>query len=101
MNLPYVIQSYSTNTILDAAALINKLDVIITPDTSITHIASAVDTDIVTIHENNMDTHRLMGPTSKLSKTVFSRTYDGLYDYSAIDVAKNAILIINTKKIMK
>lgn len=95
IGLPYVIPSYSTYSILDAAALIDKLDLIITPDTSITHIASAVDTPIVTIHENNKDTYRLMGPTSTLNRTVFAKTYTGIYDYSSKDVAKYGAEILN------
>jgi len=72
IGLEYVVTSYKTKTILDVAALIKNLDIIITPDTSIVHIASAFDKPIVTIHENNQDSFQLFSPTSSLNKTVFS-----------------------------
>ena len=72
IGLEYVVPSYKTKTILDVAALIKNLDIIITPDTSIVHIASAFDKPIVTIHEKNHDSFQLFSPTSSLNKTVFS-----------------------------
>jgi len=80
-SLDYVATSYKTNAILDAAALINQLDLIITPDTSIVHIASAFNKPIVTIHENNQDSYQLFSPTSSLNKTVFSPKNDTLEGY--------------------
>ncbi len=86
MNLDYVIESYKTNTILDVSALIQQLDLIITPDTSIVHIASAFNKPIVTIHENNLDSYRLWGPTSTMNKTIFAKSEHGLFDYSVDDI---------------
>ncbi|ALE52191.1 glycosyl transferase family 9 [Candidatus Thioglobus autotrophicus] len=88
MNLDYVIESYKTNTILDVSALIQQLDLIITPDTSIVHIASAFDKPVVSIHENNPDSYRLWRPTSTLNRTVFAKSKHGLYDYSVADVVR-------------
>ena len=79
--LDYVVTSYKTNTILDVAALIKCLDLVITPDTSIVHIASAFNTPIVTIHEDNQDSYQLFSPTSNLNKTVFSPKKDALEGY--------------------
>ena len=95
IGLPFVIQSYTTESILDAAALIDHLDLVITPDTSIVHIAAAFDTPIVTIHENNKETYIEMGPRSTLSRTVFSKTRDGLYGYSPEKVAKYGAELID------
>ena len=72
IGLEYVVPSYKTKTILDVAALIKNLDIIITPDTSIVHIASAFDKPIVTIHEKNQDSFQLFSPISSMNKTVFS-----------------------------
>ena len=69
--LDYVVTSYKTESILDVAALIKHLDLVITPDTSIVHIASAFNIPIVTIHEDNRDSYQLFAPTSKYSRTVF------------------------------
>jgi ADP-heptose:LPS heptosyltransferase len=72
LDLDFVIPSYTTKTIIDAAALIEQLDLIISPDTSIVHVASALDKPIVSIHENNKYSFRSWSPTSTLTKTVFS-----------------------------
>jgi ADP-heptose:LPS heptosyltransferase len=94
MNLDYVIESYKTNTILDVSALIQQLDLIITPDTSIVHIASAFDKPVVSIHENNSDSYRLWKPTSTLNRTVFAKSKHGLYDYSVDDVVRFGLDIL-------
>ena len=80
-SLDYVVTSYKTDTILDAAALISQLDLIITPDTSIVHIASVFNKPIVTIHENNQDSYQLFAPTSDINKTIFSPKKDTLEGY--------------------
>ena len=80
-NLEYVAVSYKTDTILAVAALIQQLDLIITPDTSIVHIASAFNKPIVSIHENNQDSYQLFSPTSKLNKTVFAPKNNTLEGY--------------------
>lgn len=88
LNMDFVISSYTTKSILDVSALINNLDLIITPDTSIVHIAAAFDKPIVSIHENNKDSFRLFAPTSTLNKTVFAKSENGLDGYSVDDVVK-------------
>ncbi len=90
LNLDFVIPSYMTKTITEAGALIEQLDLIITPDTSIVHIASCFDKPVVSIHENNKDSFRLWAPTSTLSKTIFAATSYGLIDYSVDEVVKSA-----------
>jgi len=95
MDLDYVITSYKTSAILDAAALINRLNLIITPDTSIVHIASAFNKPIVTIHENNQDSYQLFAPTSSLNKTVFSPKKDTLEGYDVQKVIEYANQFIN------
>ena len=82
MALKYVVMSYKTDKILSVAALISQLDLIITPDTSIVHIASAFNKPIVTIHEDNRDSYELFAPTSKLNRTVFSKSKNSLNGFS-------------------
>ena len=91
MGFNFVIQSYATDTILDVAALIEQLDLIITPDTSIVHVASAFDKPIVSIHENNKDSYRLWKPISTLSKTVFAKSSYGLFDYNVDQIIKYSL----------
>ena len=82
MGLSYVFSSYKTESILDVAALIQNLQLVITPDTSIVHIASAFNVPVVSIHENNDDSYRLFAPKSQYSKTVFSQSVKGIDGYS-------------------
>ena len=96
LGLDYVIPSYTTETIIDAAAIVEQLDLIITPDTSIVHIASSFDKPVVSIHENNKDSFRLWSPSSTLSKTIFATSRYGLVDYSVNDIVKSAVDIIKT-----
>ena len=94
-SLDYITVSYKTNTILDAAALISQLDLIITPDTSIVHIASVFNKPIVTIHENNQNSYQLFSPTSALNKTVFSPKKDTLDGYDVQKLIEYANQFIN------
>ena len=90
LGLDFVVPSYPTESINDAAALIEQLDLIITPDTSIVHIAASFDKPIVSIHENNKDSFRLWSPASTLRKTIFASSSFGLVNYSVDDVIKSS-----------
>ena len=94
LGLDYVIPSYTTETIIDAAAIVEQLDLIITPDTSIVHIASSFDKPVVSIHENNKDSFRLWSPSSTLSKTVFAKSNYGLFDYNVDEIIKYSLVFI-------
>jgi len=96
LDLDFVIPSYTTKTIIDVAALIEQLDLIISPDTSIVHVASAFDKPIVSIHENNKHSFRLWSPSSTLSKTIFAKSRYGLFDYSVNDIVKAAVDMLQT-----
>jgi len=82
MNLDYVSESYRTNSILDASALIKNLDIVISPDTAITHIASAFNKPIISIHENNHDSYNLFAPCSDINRTIFSNSKNSLEGFS-------------------
>jgi len=97
MDLSFVCPSYKTSKILDVAALIKKLDIIITPDTSISHIASAFNIPIVSIHENNQNSYQLFSPTSYLSRTVFSTEKNSLVGYDVKKVINYTNLILMEK----
>ena len=88
MGLPYVFSSYKTESIIDVAALIQNLQLIITPDTSIVHIASAFNVPIVSIHENNNDSYQLFAPKSQYSKTVFAQSVKGIDEYSINELTR-------------
>mgnify|MGYP006091785673 CR=1 FL=1 len=82
MRLNFVCLTYATNSILDVAAIINNLDLIISPDTSIIHVASAYNKPIVSIHEDNKDSFELFAPRSKVNRTVFAPTEKGINNFS-------------------
>jgi len=82
IGLHYVVMSYKTEKILNVAALISELDLIITPDTSIVHIASTFNKPLVSIHENNRESYELFAPVSELNRTVFSDSKDNISRFS-------------------
>jgi len=94
MNLDYVLPTYETKTILDLAALVKYLDLIITPDTSIVHIASALNKPVVSIHENNMSSHTFFSPTSEKNYTVFAETKSGLKGYSTKEIIEYSLVFL-------
>jgi len=98
MNLDYVIKSYKTNSILEVSALIKNLDMIITPDTSISHIASTFNKPIITIHENNQNSYKLFAPTSDINRTVFSKSKDSLDGFSLDLLLKYCFELIDLLK---
>jgi ADP-heptose:LPS heptosyltransferase len=95
MNLNYVSQAYRTNSILEAAALINKLHMIISPDTAIVHIASTFNKPVISIHENNYESYKLFAPCSELSRTIFSNNTKSLEGFSV------AALLIAARELME
>ena len=95
MNLNFVTKSYKTNNILSVSALIKNLDIIITPDTSIAHIASAFNKPVVTIHEDNSDSFKLFGPTSDLNRTIFSNHRNSLENFSVKQLLKATAELIS------
>jgi ADP-heptose:LPS heptosyltransferase len=100
LKMDYLGLSYKTQDILDAAALIKNMDLVITPDTSIVHIASAFNIPVITIHEDNVESYKLFSPTSDLSRTVFSKKNNSLEGFpvkTLIDLAKELISLINKK----
>ena len=101
LKLDCVITSYKTSSIIDAAALIKNLDLVITPDTSIVHIASAFNVPIISIHENNEKGYKRWAPKSELNNTIFAKSKVGLYDYNVDEVISCAKNFINTIKLDK
>ena len=98
MSLSYVVPSYKTDSVLDVAALIQNLQLIITPDTSIVHIASAFNIPIVSIHEKNNDSYRLFAPKSQHSKTVFSEFGDRLGGYNIDNIIRASMDLLKNNE---
>ena len=60
----YVFPSYPTESLPDLAALIDNLDLIISPDTSIVHMACAFKKPLVAIYNKNMRLFEIWHPIS-------------------------------------
>jgi len=97
MSLSCLTPSYKTEEVLDVAALIQKCNLIITPDTSIVHIASAFNIPVISIHENNEESYRLFKPISHQSKTVFSEFSDKLEGYNVDKICRYATKMIKNE----
>jgi ADP-heptose:LPS heptosyltransferase len=93
--LDYIAPSYQTKSVLDVASLIEGLDLVITPDTSIVHIASCFDIPVVSIHENNMHSYRLFSPVSTLHRTIFAKSVSGLEGYSIDEVVEGTTELLS------
>jgi len=61
------------NGILEVASVIKNSKLVVTPDTSIVHIAVAYDKDIIGIYRKNKEDKNsiLWGPNSKKAKIIF------------------------------
>lgn len=81
--LPYITVVTPTSDVMDAAALISKLNLLITPDTSFTHIACAFNTPVVTINPKSDDVFRNWKPIhpSARAKAIFSKEEKSLKGY--------------------
>ena len=80
----YVYIPKKIESILDTAILIKKSDYVISPDTSIVHIASAFNKKMITIYppkggKYGVD-HLVWAPESKYSKVIFCKDKTGTYD---------------------
>lgn len=96
MNLNYLVPSYFS--ILEVSALISELDLVISPDTSIIHIASAFNIPSVSIYTANKNNYRLWAPKSLLYKTVFSNNKETIKGYSVHDVIQCSLELIKEIK---
>ena len=94
----YVYIPKKIESILDTAILIKKSDYVISPDTSIVHIASAFNKKMITIYppkggKYGVD-HLVWEPKSKYNKVIFCKDKTGNYD--EIDI--NTFNLVEMKK---
>ena len=92
MNLPSVVLLKPTSDVMDAAAVISKLDLLVTPDTSFSHIACAFDVPLVAVNPKSevvFKNWRPLHPSSR-AKVIFSKDEKSLKGYSYLEL-KNAV----------
>ena len=80
----YVYIPKKRESILDTAILIKKSDYVISPDTSIVHIASAFNKKMITVYppkggKYGVD-HLVWAPKSEYSRVIFCKDKTGTYD---------------------
>ena len=80
----YIYIREKIESILDTAILIKKSDYVISPDTSIVHIASAFNKKMITVYppkggKYGVD-HLVWAPKSEYSKVIFCKDKTGNYD---------------------
>jgi len=76
--ISYVFPSYPTESILDVAALVNSLDLLITPDTSLVHIACAYKKPLLAIYRKDNVAFEAWHPKSSNHHVIFSNDIDSL-----------------------
>lgn len=79
-----------TNDVMDAGAVIASLDLLITPDTSLVHIACAFNTPLVAVYPNSPNTFIQWKPLhlSGKCKVIFSHYEKSLEGYSYNELLK-------------
>ena len=86
----YVYIPKKIESILDTAILIKKSDYVISPDTSIVHIASALNKKMITVYppkggKYGVD-HLVWAPKSEYSRVIFCKDKTGTYDEIDINI---------------
>jgi len=92
----YVFPSYPTESLLDLAALIDNLDLVISPDTSIVHMACAFKKPLVAIYNNNMTLFEIWHPISDCNYVVFSDYKDSLKSINISHILNKTSKLIKT-----
>jgi ADP-heptose:LPS heptosyltransferase len=92
----YTFLSYPTLSVLDLAALVDNLDVIISPDTSIVHMACAFNKPLVAIYRNNATNFDIWHPISDLNYVVFSQRSDSLKDIDVDEIINKSSKLIKS-----
>ncbi|MGB9701935.1 MAG: glycosyltransferase family 9 protein [Candidatus Kapaibacteriota bacterium] len=95
------IQLFSSRNLMDVISLIKQSYLVITPDTSIVHIAAAFNKPIIAFHSGIMETYVWFRPLSDVNSTIFAE--EGVDDLSSIDANRiidefNKMLIILQKE---
>ena len=88
-----VLQSPSTQNIFEVGEIVKKLMLLITPDTSLVHIAACSDTPIIALYRKYLADRTQFGPLSSLQKIIISPTPDIIdIDSSEVTAALHSML---------
>ena len=73
--LPNVIPSPATENLGEVGSILQQLDLLVTPDTSLVHMAACFDTAVIALFPNDLKAMKGYGPLSTTSAVVASETY--------------------------
>ena len=82
--------------ISDIQAFLYQLNIVISVDTSIVHIASALNIPIVGIYADDKQNFSQWSPNNSRSKVVFSNSYESALDFDPLEVADKTKELITT-----
>ena len=92
----YVFLSYPTESILDVASIVDSVDLVITPDTSIVHMACAFNKPLIAIYKRDMEGFEAWKPKSKCNYVVFSEDFESLNYIDTDTVINKSMELIKT-----
>lgn len=73
--LPNIIPSPATANLGEVATILQQLDLLVTPDTSLVHMAACFDTPVIAFFPSDLKAMKGYGPLSTTSTIVASETY--------------------------
>jgi heptosyltransferase-3 len=71
-----ILQSPVTRNLDEVSRIVKRLKCLITPDTSLVHVASCSDTPLIGLYRNTLTDHNQFGPLSTLQEVIISQTPD-------------------------
>ena len=92
----FVFPSYPTDSVLDLAALVDSVDLIISPDTSLVHMACAFNKPLVGIYRRDMISFEAWHPKSRCNHVIFSQDFDSLKSIDVNNIVSKTSELIST-----
>jgi ADP-heptose:LPS heptosyltransferase len=90
----FVSPSYPTESILDVAALVDSVDLLITPDTSLVHMACAFEKPLLAVYNNDIKNFEAWHPKSRSNRVIFSENFDSLKSLDIATILDKSIELI-------
>ena len=90
----FVSPSYPTESVLDVAALVDSVDLLITPDTSLVHMACAFEKPLLAIYSNDVNSFKTWHPKSTNNHVIFSANFDSLKSLDVTTIVDKSIELI-------
>ena len=91
----YTFLSPTSESILDVAAIIDLVDLVISPDTSIVHMACAFKKPLVAIYTNNLENFERWSPISNHNHVIFSDDENSLKSINVDKIVKKSSELIS------